>query len=206
MMLLSLPCVAQILVFRQHSANHDFSALKFELTFAAVTFVLLPVTIMSVLQENPIKRQLPGMSKVATAMLAASILYAIIEFPAYKREFPPPTDTFNTVGAFISRATRFEDMVFSTTMEVPATPPQWLSYTMKRVYRIRSAAEIYKNVRGISADYVVDLLVENDKLHTLPEDLEALIRHADKVRKSPSVTLYALKKTTFLNFARCFLP
>ncbi|QUV78575.1 hypothetical protein [Chloracidobacterium thermophilum] len=46
MALITVPCFLQVYALRNHSAIHDFSALKFSLVIAVVPFVLLPVTLL----------------------------------------------------------------------------------------------------------------------------------------------------------------
>ncbi|HBC72760.1 MAG: hypothetical protein UX91_C0006G0083 [Candidatus Amesbacteria bacterium GW2011_GWB1_47_19] len=140
--------LTQIVFFKVHSANHDFSVLKFSLTIAIVPFVLLPVLI-SLLFRHTTFRILP------LVMLAAAILYLRGIFPLYKIFFPLPDPSIQNIGAAVRSCTTFNDVVFSPQFEIGPYPPQMLAFSLKRVYKIYSLSDIRNKIKSIRGDHSI---------------------------------------------------
>jgi hypothetical protein len=198
-----LPCFLQVYVLKQHSLIHLFSALKFSLPLAVVPLVLAPVLILLIL-EDLAPAILPnaashrdwmrrtGLPATAGLCLFLTVAYVYGEHSRFSDLFPRPNLAFEVVGGFIDRNTGWRDVIFSPHAEVPERPPEWLSYTMKRIYRIRSVDDLYRRIRPIKGDYVVNIFVIDEYSGRIPQDIRSLISGAESVRAEGSLKLYKI--------------
>lgn len=197
MTLVLLPCFLQVYTFRNHSAIHEFAALKFSVPFALVPFVLLPLLLyrwstsgLSGRDSLHITRQ-KGELILALAMLLIAVPYALKAFPTFPEMFPTVNRSYIAMAQFIGQETSTSDVVFSPFFEIPANPPQALSYSMKRVYKIRSAAEIKARVSHIRQPFQIDLLVARG--WSLEQtDWTALISSSSRIRAMGAYQLYRI--------------
>lgn len=239
--MLTVPFFAQIYIFKNHSAIHDFSALKFSLTLALVPFVLLPCVALLFLErrmleragltvagrrnegdenaaenetaegrrirrEEKVKRKLVegrlrlAKAVVALAALAVAVTYTAFQFPRYKDFFPAPGDY--TVENFIAANTAYEDVVFSAQYEIPYNPPQQLSYSMKRVYKVESVDEIYEKVAGIEEEYVVNFLAFTGFRDACDPEIRGLLDCAEQCPSQNGIFLFKISEEAFLLYYR----
>ncbi len=158
MALLTVPCFVQVYALRNHSAIHDFSALKFSLVIAAVPFVLLPVTLLSVLAPRwsaCVRRQV-GVSAV---LLMAALAYILPVHLGFRALFPEPSPIIEPLGNAVRQSVTPSDIVFSPDFEIPTDPPHLLALAGKRVYYAPSIAAIAADVsRYPTSNYNVVLL------------------------------------------------
>jgi hypothetical protein len=208
--MLLLPCFLQVYALRNHSVIHDFSALKFAPALATIPLVLLPILLLCLFRIDVAGLLVKGFRlpigsskfRVAGALLPAipvalSAAYVIDCHNSCLSFFPKPNYEFCDVGGFVARNTDFRDVVFSQDLEVPINPPQWLSYTMKRVYKTNSILGILEVLRPINDDYVVNIFVK-DVRGSIPEEFKRLLNRAEHPsRREGSFVLYKISKACF---------
>ncbi len=222
--LLLIPCFLQVYFFKNHSAIHDFSALKMSVPLAAVPFVLVPVLFYLLVrmwsgsdlmethgQARGFLRRRIKSSKTPGAwnnlflilsfcLLLLAGLYVGREHPRFKDFFPGPDESLERVGRFIAANTRHDDVVFTPDYEniVPAVPPQRLCHSMKRVYKINSILHGYEKVKGIDGRYEISILLQNGNRGRLDDSIDELISAAYDVRQAGEFSLYKIKMKKFL--------
>jgi len=98
--ILLFPCILQVLVFSNHSILHDFSVLKFSLSFATVPLVFLPLLVFFMFENSFFKNFSYELSIfkrfnidfrlfiIFLIVFAASSSYVAYENPNYKNFFP----------------------------------------------------------------------------------------------------------------------
>ncbi|QUV81621.1 hypothetical protein J8C01_10430 [Chloracidobacterium sp. D] len=158
MALITVPCFLQVYALRNHSAIHDFSALKFSLVIAVVPFVLLPVTLLTVLAPrwSACARRRMG---VSTILLTAALAYILPVHLGFRALFPEPSPIIEPLGNAVRQAVTPSDIVFSPDFEIPTDPPHLLALAGKRVYYAPSLAAIAADVsRYPTSEYNVVLL------------------------------------------------
>ena len=137
LILAAVPCLLHALLVPLHAMGHDFSALKLGLAVALGPFCLLPAAIV---QGARWRFGLPWLSLLYVVPVAAVLWH----FSAVDRRaaFPRPWDALPELAAFFEEHVRWDDAVFSPDFVVPRHPPQLLAYTMKRVRRAHSLADV----------------------------------------------------------------
>ena len=135
-------------------------------------------------------------------IIASVISYAAYMHPRYGHLFPYVDGAYRSIGEFISSNTGYQDVVFSPNHEIPVSPSQKLSYSMKRVYKIQSLEEIYNKVKTIREDFEINLLLVGDDESDSP-DIEMLIAAAYEVRHSDDMylSLYKINPNEFIRLA-----
>jgi hypothetical protein len=204
--MLLIPCIIQVLVFRNHSVIHDFSTLKFSIPLVTVPFVLLPIMIF-LFFEKPLKNALNKLkplekfnkSNLSLLILfllvfAAASFYTINEFPHYKEMFPTSNNTFELVGTSLQENTGYNDIVFSPDFQILEVPPQQLSYSMKRVYQIDSMNDIKEEVKNVKGNYNVVIMFLKPPSNYWVQTLQNI-----KPIEDHGIYYYKLNSTTFSN-------
>jgi hypothetical protein len=170
MVMLVIPCILQVLVFRNHSVIHNFSVLKFSVVLATIPFVLGPISIYLIL-KNRIKfidvslvsfKKIKidfGLLIIFLILFAAAGFYVVNEHPHYKELFPENNYNFSVMGNSIQKNTQYSDIVFSPDFEILSVPPQQLSYSMKKVYKINSMGDIKNFTKGLSGYHIVVMFI-----------------------------------------------
>lgn len=202
--ILLIPCLLYVYILKQSSMIHDFIALIFSIPMSTVAFVLLPILTINVLKviiyPNPnILRYIDSnkaLTFIAISMLFCSFLYLYNEHPKYKKAFPKPDDF--TIERFISKNTKYEDVVFSPHYNVPIDPPHKLMYSMKRVYNYSSPKEILKLIKTIQEDCFVNILVIDDKPIYDIGFIEKVKSNSDVIAQSKKAAIYKINKNDFL--------
>ncbi|MGQ9898240.1 MAG: hypothetical protein ACUVR8_11870 [Acidobacteriota bacterium] len=202
MVLLTVPCFLQVYALRNHSAIHDFSALKFSLVIAAVPFVLLPVTFLAAFAP----RWLTGMGRrisVAVLLLAAALTYALPVHFGFRALFPAPSPIIEPLGTAVRQAVTPSDIVFSPDFEIPTDPPHLLSISGKRVYYAPSLAAVAADVsRYPTHSYNVVLLF----LRPLDAGWERELAGTQGMRLDSGILIYRFDARTFADLARRAVP
>jgi len=162
--IITVPCVLQIATFLNHSSVHNFSVLKLTLPISVVAFVLLPLLAGLAARHLTQKENL---ARIMFIILVPAILLTGVYLALVHRGY---TDYFHEKNAYwykVVDATNLHDqpndIVFSNTMELPDKPPQLLSLTMKRVYRVGSVKDILKKLDKAQGDYRVMLILTNNQ-------------------------------------------
>jgi len=212
--ILLIPCFLQVYTFRNHCAIHDFSALKMSVPLSTVPFVLIPVLLYFLsriqlrrdsFQRLKTLRVWRRRNRALIIIISGSFLLVGIylgkEHPHFKDLFPEPNETFEINGRFIASNTRYEDIVFSPDYEnvIPDIPPQGLSYSMKRVYKISSILNIYNIVEDIDGYFEINIFLKNRLIDSVNENIKELISAAYDFRQSGDLVLYKIKMEDFFN-------
>ncbi|WP_334097700.1 hypothetical protein, partial [Methanobacterium formicicum] len=173
MVMLFLPCILQLILFKNHTLLHDFSVLKLSVPLTTIPFVLAPISwyllVKTHIIENHLKIPLTFKGRLLEKMkvnkllkpdltllviflvvTASASFYLANEHPHYPELFPSGNPDYEVLGTSIQKNTQYSDLVFSPNFEIPINPPQQLSYSMKRVYKIRSLDEIGSYTQGLS--------------------------------------------------------
>ncbi|MDR2831214.1 MAG: hypothetical protein LBB45_09350 [Methanobrevibacter sp.] len=87
--------------------------------------------------------------------ISATNFYLKDEHPHYKELFPQNNVSMSILGNSIHKNTVYFDIVFSPDFEIDVVPPQLLSYSMKRVYKINSLDDIANFTHGLSNYHVL---------------------------------------------------
>lgn len=192
--LLFVPCILHMLFFINHSWQHVFSSLK--LSFAlSLSFVVLPLLILQIRGKpaNFVVAKLAGRADIyaTTALsLAGACFYVYLQI--YDRLplthfFARPDYRFAVLGEYIRKNSTYEDVLFSSSVIVPAKPPQSLSLSGKRVYLASNLDHIYPVVSDIEQDFRVKILyldeqaAETQQLATFLEKHDFTVtRHEEK--------------------------
>lgn len=110
------PCFLQVYLLRNHSAIHDFSALKFSIVLSVVTFSLLPAAIV-----EAIKIAIPKFNR-QFLMICTATVFTTVCLVTTRNFFAEKGDSFfpsklnpevESMGTFVSENTGYEDLVFS---------------------------------------------------------------------------------------------
>ena len=182
MVMLFLPCILQLILFKNHTLLHDFSVLKLSVPLTTIPFVLAPISwyllVKTHIIENHLKIPLTFKGRLLEKMkvnkllkpdltllviflvvTASASFYLANEHPHYPELFPSGNPDYEVLGTSIQKNTQYSDLVFSPNFEIPINPPQQLSYSMKRVYKIRSLDEIGSYTQGLSGYHVVIMFI-----------------------------------------------
>ncbi|MDW8217194.1 MAG: hypothetical protein RML57_06290 [Acidobacteriota bacterium] len=201
MTLFTVPCFLQVYALRNHSAIHDFSALKFVLPMATTPFVLLPTAVLTdVAPAWSVHRA--GRWSVVAALLVAASAYVAPAHAKFQTLFPEPSPVIEPLGRFVRAAVTESDIVFSPDFEIPTHPPHLLAISGKRVYYAPSLAAIAADVaRYAGRDYNVVLLF----LRPLDADWERELAGTRGVMAS-GVLLYRFDAKSFAALAQRAAP
>lgn len=193
-----VPCFLQIYFLRNHSLIHDFSALKFSIPLAVIPFVLAPILIISFWGLSATKIYIrtkiyisgstfrkPG-SRTDKKIYLVSFSLPLVLFITlmndknyYTKFYPEANPEYRTMGDFISHNTGYSDVIFSNVYAVPINPPQQLSYSMKRVYKIEKVDDVYEKVKDINGSFTINILIPREVgLAGFLEKLEPMVFHS----------------------------
>ncbi len=128
--------VAQILIFRNHSAQHEFSMLKVGLLFVGT--ILLFTMILSKIFDRK------NAHTLVWFLLSLVIFGAFIRFPYGAKAFVRIRDEKwgYDVERVLYETAEFDEVYFSFTYSIPINPPTKLAMAEKEVYLIDSLNEI----------------------------------------------------------------
>lgn len=160
-----LPCFLEIYALKNHSWSHDFSALKLLVPLSIIPFVVLPVWLLGLWRKLPVfqphetphlvfSRMILGIN---LAMLVCAGSYTLSAHPRYRGFFPQPLTGIKELTALTQQFT-YHDIIITRNFEIPANPPQLLSYTMKRIYKVNQQADLDRITAPIREPFrVIDL-------------------------------------------------
>ncbi len=135
--LLVFPPLLHSLVFWQHTVDHSFTPLRFLPAFVCLPFVFVPLLVMR--RFGAARRESSVLMIVAVAAGLIYLASGHFRLEDLKRARRPE---LASIGTSLQEDARFEDVLFSPDLEVPANPPELLSYSMKRVYKLGTPAEL----------------------------------------------------------------
>ena len=212
-----LPCLLQVYVFRQHSLQHSFSALKFSVPLSLISFIALPVLLDRVLRGRlfafariPLPGAARGAGKPSGVSLAAVLVVLLGTFyittndRKYDDHFPDAVSEPADIAYFVRDNTEYRDIVFCHSFEIPAMNVELLSYSNKRVYPAQTLEDIHRKTRRLDAlnrDYMINLLVrkEDQELSTRMRDL---IGRGHEIRRNGSLRLVKIEPEAFRRLIR----
>jgi hypothetical protein len=149
------PCVLHTFFLSQHAKDHAFTALKFTIPFALITFVCLPLLVMEFVKEH-----LPEMKRFfRPIIMGLTALYLMFVLPHVLSEFVKPDHSIEQLGVSVQKVSTYEDILVSPDFEIPSNPPQWLAYSMKRVYQIVSPDELRAFLKALKVSDSANLLI-----------------------------------------------
>lgn len=197
--LLLLPCMVQIYFLKNHSWDHSFSALKLSVPLATIPFVLAPLLIYQGIcsrLSSQKDRLIAGEAFswfLMIGMLLSSSLYLMSVHPQSTNLFPEPHLYLERIGTFIAQNTKYEDVVFSPDLEIAIEPPQFLSYSMKRVYKIQTIDKMRRLTEDLPGNATITIFLNQEPL---PPDsfLFQLLSSQDPTVRRGNLTLYRLPR------------
>lgn len=190
--LILIPYLTEIYTLKNHSAVHNFSTLKLLIPISLsipliISFVKTKfnrdITNPSItgLNFSTYKRNYPI---EISLFLILIILFGInlIRNPQKIAFFPKPNYLFNDVSEFIRKNTDENTIVFSPNFQIPVTPPQRLSLSLKRVYFINNVDQIKDKINDIKSDKLTIALFILGKEYPQDKEIQALIDSAYEVK------------------------
>ncbi|MCL5037191.1 MAG: hypothetical protein M1269_08770 [Chloroflexi bacterium] len=197
-----LPCFLQVYTLFEHSYYHEYAALKFSIPMAIVPFVLIPVSLIAIFYYYYGGKKLSGGNMPALKfapylLLVLAGFYVFLIHGRFVYYFPGADNSYKTVGEFIDKNTGYKDIVFSFTDEIDGNPVP-LSYSMKRVYKIKNISDIatFMNDRKIKGDYVIDIFQSGKRSDNLSPAMTKILSGWPEI-KSGDMKLYRISKEDF---------
>lgn len=135
-LLFLIPCFLQVYILRNHSVIHDFSALKFSIPLSFLTASFL---IFFYLYPFPNSLKIKCSKAIITVLITISSLLSnhYVFNRCYGGMFPQPNYDYEIIGALARKYTNYNTIIFSNEIAAPINPPQLLSYTNKRIYKVK---------------------------------------------------------------------
>ncbi len=181
--LLLLPCLIQLIIFKNHSVMHDFSVLKLSIPLATIPFVLTPVLLYFVLNLNEKIKHLSifkghvklnyGLFIIFLISAALTCSVVLSEHNNYKNFFSTDSNSYQELGNSIQKNTNYNDIVFSPYLEIIGYSAYGcsviqLAYSMKEVYRMSSLNDIKEKIKSIRGNYRIVVLFIGSKWENPP--------------------------------------
>ncbi len=171
-----VPCIIQMIIFKNHTIMHEFSVLKLSIPLATIPFVLFPVLLFFIFKNlntfyislNFKKHSLKFNYVLFIVFLitaAFTSFNVLSEHNGYHNFFSTDSNNYQELGNSIQKNTQYNDILFSPDLEIIGYSQIGcsqieLAYSMKEVYRINSLDDIKEKIKGINGDYrIVVLLV-----------------------------------------------
>ena len=133
-------------LLKNHSYLHDFSALKFAVPLACIPFALLPQGLAQLISKP---RWLGAL--VIVAVTCSCLVYTQRLHIEYRRFVPARNPEIAQIGEFVSRETRYEDVLFSDFAKAEPYPaePHLLSHTMKLIHLVSDLEQLNSHVGAL---------------------------------------------------------
>ena len=194
------PCFLQVYLLRNHSAIHDFSALKFSIVLSVVTFSLLPAAIV-----EAIKIAIPKFNR-QFLMICTATVFTTVCLVTTRNFFAEKGDSFfpsklnpevESMGTFVSENTGYEDLVFSDRYAVVGAtedPPR-IAITKKQIHYSGTLAGMFEVAEKVDGNYIVNVFDFNEPSGN--EDILKLENLAYEIIADGNYKLYKIKKEDF---------
>ncbi len=204
-----VPCLAWHLFLPHHNAKHSHSSLMFSPALS-VSFVLMPILILQIMKKPPsISIQLLGKINITVAALISlslSIIYGYTQIynkQSVTKMFHPPAWHFATVGTFVRKNTRYEDIVFSSDYCPRSELLSMMEahFSGKTIYCVYNLDQIYEKTKLITSDFTIRVLyLEKYKENTyqLERFLNTSGLHTSSVEKEMLGGMLAFNGKQFL--------
>lgn len=178
-LIIVVPCVLQIATFLNHSSVHNFSVLKLSVIVSVVPFVLIPLLVGLAIRHYT---RINDLSRIMLMLIAPVILvmgvYLALTHGGYVDYFGDRNQEWYQEADTVNLHARADDVVFSDKMDLPDKPPQLLSLTMKRVYKVDGVEQILQKVDGIQGDFRVMIILATNQPGSVWSDV---VKKADSV-------------------------
>lgn len=149
---IAITSIGQILIFKQHSALHEFSMTKM-----AYIVAFLPIIIF--MEARFLVKSNKNILPIFITSFLAIVFITGVPFSSidYVNERLGKVDY--TFEEALRANTDYNDIVFSFTKEIPINPPQYLVMSHKLVYKIKSLEEINETISKYAGSHAV-LVIE----------------------------------------------
>jgi hypothetical protein len=197
--LIVIPPILHTYLFKNLYAMHDFTVLKYAPVYILVSFIIVPLLIISFAryfrgEKKDLIRQIVVIS--LTLLAAAFILKNI--FFGYKIMFTAGDPGIKKRASFIKQNTLYKDVVFSPAPEV-TKDYMTLFYAEKKVYPLNFIDDIKQIVEPIESDYTVDIMVKSGDEES-KNKFASLLKLDENPLESDSYLIYKISKTDFAKF------
>lgn len=152
--------IIQIVLLKNHTANHEFSMLKFGWIIALLN-VFLPIFIYKMCKWKKKKNNRFYMAYVLSLVLMIILIGvpgATTRFSSLRYSKPS-----YQLERIIKNNTSFEDVCFSNTKEIDLVPPQSLAISEKQVYHIDTIEDIDSRFPNLNPMAKKILIIEKAK-------------------------------------------
>ncbi len=168
-------------LLKNHSYLHDFSVLKFAIPLACIPFALLPQAIAQLISKP---RWVGPLGIVAAT--CGGLVYTRAMHSEYRRLVPARNPEIAQIGEFVSRETRYEDVLFSDFAKAEPYPaePHLLSHTMKLIHPVSNLAQLDSRVGALPAEANVVWLGDSSRAEE-PLGGSALWSDAQRIDAGP---------------------
>lgn len=203
--LLLIPNLLEIYILKNHSAIHNFTALKLVIPISlSIPLILIfiknwfdyDITNISIngLFLSISDKKYPIKVPILFILLLSFGIF-LIKNPQKFNHFQKPNYLFNDISEFIRNNTNENEIVFSPNFQIPVIPPQRLSLSLKRVYLIENIDQIQEKIKNInSKDRIIDIFVLGKNYPD--KNIEKLISSAYEVK---TMIVNADQKDTVVN-------
>lgn len=184
----AMSMLTQLLILRNHSVIHSFSALKFILLFFIFLISVLAVSYLSIIRLKILDKIDPQRTYLSliTALIALFGLFTSgIKHQNFLEYF---SKDFNfEFPLFVAQNSSFKDIFVSSSLEIPVFPPHQLAISMKHVHKFKTFNEAENFVNKHNGNLVIIEPVIAQNLCTWCDE-------ANKKYKSKSEVLYSNNK------------
>ena len=209
-----LPCLLQVYLLRQNSAIHNFSVLKFTLSYALLP-VLAPLALIGITERAALlgARFTPPavIRKTLKSAATARRWLPVVLLPAVLLSLPWQeadvrslnrffaTDikpTLKGVDDFINQHTGYADVLFSPIYPAPIYPPHRVAFTMKIIHPFTGVATMKQTVAHITEPFTVAIFLAESA--ETPAALLPVVEQSDSVVRERGLVLYKIDGGKFL--------
>jgi len=208
-----------VYLVRNQAAAHEYSTHKLGALMAPGSFVLAPLLVLLLVAKlvQPVAKRVPGRWRAAARILIPALSFCAVAAGAHGylkstkhiigMYMGPRGNPFLAVGTFVGRNTAFSELVVSPSFAIDTKPPQWLCYSMKRVYLTPTLFDVYSKATATVPDSPGDInvLLTNAQEH-MDAGLTQLVAKAYVARREGSFLLYKIRKDVMLRLTEALYP
>ncbi len=193
-----LAIVLQIIIFKQHSAIHEFSMIKVG-WIVAILPIILSLECYSLLKGG-VSRGARGKQEknlLTVFSLCFLLVFFAVGLPISEENYRSQRMSAKDYSFeyAVLENTSYEDVVFSYSKEILANPPQSLAISKKRVYKIKDVSEIENNMPGSDLARIV-IIDKKDAKHDekIEDQIDCLKKNFETKTIDDKYYLIMLKK------------
>jgi len=187
-LLILIPPVLHVLIFQQHSAQHEVSILKFALPFICTLFIFLWYFL------RRYKNTMIIYPAIITGIIGTATLTNIFYFNNYYQR-PQP---FNQdLPSSIREHWKYEDVYFSFTDSIVHNPPISLSISNKSIYKIDDISDIKGLFPNLDPKAQILFVIRKDnigKSNEIIEKEDSIIANSTMLFESENYKIFDNKK------------